>query len=211
MLSGRNTKEIRRIGSQAETPGGQGGGCQTEVFEYKTKTAVGLGRSVIQKLIGPRKPNNLLHHKVHVASFTTLRVKRSDAFLWFVMVARADCRRSPGNIGRWLPNGPAGSCRGCETGDVPTQVHILSKGRANHQLMTRLVNQLAAFIRRAILRNISEDLRSEYGEGRKDFSEARRDLRPGPARADLGSPDVLTSAAPGLPEGDGHQGLVQPI
>jgi hypothetical protein len=62
-------------------------------LEYKTKTAVGLGRFLTQKIVRPAKQNKLMTHEVHGASYVTLKgnevsngiptnaySKKSDAF-----------------------------------------------------------------------------------------------------------------------------------
>jgi hypothetical protein len=88
---------------------------KTEGLKYKTRTAVGIGRFLTQKLI---------HYEIHKVSLmalqgnevsnamvTNIYPKRSDAFLKFVAVARADCLPTPANVGRWFPNRSAGPCR----------------------------------------------------------------------------------------------------
>jgi hypothetical protein len=165
-----------------------------EVLDYKTTAVVRVGRFLTQELIRPQKLNSLFHHEAHEASFTTLsgnevsnamltdiHTKRSDAFFKFVVAARADCLPTPANIGRWFPSRPAGPCRRCETGGVPTQARILNRCTANYQLMTQRHNRLAAVVRRAIERNMSRKLRSEIRGNttmeEEGLSEETRNLR----------------------------------
>jgi hypothetical protein len=86
---------------------------KNEALEYKTKTAVGLGRFLTQKIVRPAKQNKLTSHEVHGASYVTLKgnevsngiptnvySKGSDAFFRYVVVARADCLPTPVNVSR---------------------------------------------------------------------------------------------------------------
>jgi hypothetical protein len=86
---------------------------KTEESELKTKTAVGIGHFLTQKVIRPNMYKKLIEHEVHGASFTTLKgneasnkiltdicTRRSDAFFRFVVVGRADCLPIPANLRR---------------------------------------------------------------------------------------------------------------
>jgi hypothetical protein len=42
-------------------------------LELKTKTAVGIGRFLTQKIVRGKKFEKLIEHEVHGASFTTLK------------------------------------------------------------------------------------------------------------------------------------------
>jgi hypothetical protein len=46
---------------------------KTEESEYKTKTAVGVGRFLTQKVIRSDKYKQLIAHEVHETSYTTLK------------------------------------------------------------------------------------------------------------------------------------------
>jgi hypothetical protein len=90
---------------------------KTEESELQISSAVGIGRFLTQKVIRPGKCNKLIEHKVHGASYTTLKenevsnsmladiyTRKSDAFFRFVVVARADCLPTPVNLRRWFGN-----------------------------------------------------------------------------------------------------------
>jgi hypothetical protein len=42
-----------------------------EELEFKTKSAIGIGRFLTQKIICPEKMEKLISHEVHGASFDT--------------------------------------------------------------------------------------------------------------------------------------------
>jgi hypothetical protein len=61
--------------------------------EIKTKTAVGIGRFLTQKLVRAKKIEKLVEHKVHGASFTTLKDNDNDtsnAMLTDIYTRRSD-------------------------------------------------------------------------------------------------------------------------
>jgi hypothetical protein len=149
---------------------------RTDMSIYKTKTAVGIGRFLTQKVIRPRKLDSLLRQEVHRANFATLRgnevsntilmnvrARRTDAFFRYVVAARADCRPTPVNIGWWY-NRPAEPCRRCDRAEQPSQAHILNGCRANYQLRTKRHNQLAGIVRRTIMEWVAGDITSEIRE-----------------------------------------------
>jgi hypothetical protein len=94
--------------------------------EYKTKTAVGIGRFPTQKILRPHKINQLIEHKCHGASFPTLKcnevsnslltdvhTRRTDPFFRFMVVGRANCLPKLTNLQRSYPNQPLENCRRC--------------------------------------------------------------------------------------------------
>jgi hypothetical protein len=193
-LAARTRKVCREMGIKLKLEP-EGIKMQTEALEYKTKTAVGLGRFLTQKLIRPRKLANLLEHKVHGASYTTLKAnevsnamitdiysKRTDAFFRYMILARADCLPTPVNIGRWFPDRVPENCTRCGMEEVPTQAHILNRCIQNRPLMTKRHNQLAGVVRKAIEEHIVEDMRSAINENTnaqiEGLSEETRNLRP---------------------------------
>jgi hypothetical protein len=166
-----------------------------EALELKTKTAVGIGRFLTQKIVRPAKFNKLMTHAVHGASFVTLKAnevsngiltnvytKRSDAFFRYVVVARADCLPTPANIARWFPGRPATGCRHCGNGAILTQAHILNSCTRYFPLMTQRHNKLAGVVRRAIEDLIAVDLQGEIRENTdvpiENLSAESRNLRP---------------------------------
>lgn len=75
-----------------------------EKSEFQTKTVIGVGRFLTQKIIRVDKIEKLIGHEVHGANFTMLKKKeisnsmltniymrRSNAFFCFIVVRRADC------------------------------------------------------------------------------------------------------------------------
>jgi hypothetical protein len=150
---------------------------KTTESELKTKTAVGIGRFLTQKVIRAEKIEKLMSHQVHGASYTTLKgnepsnamltniyTHRSDAFFRFVVVGRADCLPTPVNLQRWFGDRGDDNCRRCGRDRKPTLAHILNECTPNFTLMTTRHNRLAEVIRRAIIEFVGRDLRSELME-----------------------------------------------
>jgi uncharacterized C2H2 Zn-finger protein len=166
-----------------------------EALEFKTKTAVGIGRFLTQKIVRPSKLTKLMTHAVHGASYGTLKAsevsngiltnvytKKSDAFFRYVVVARADCLATPANIARWFPGRAATPCRHCGNEATPTQAHILNSCTRYFPLMTTRHNNLAGVVRRAIEEMIAVDLDSEIRENTsvpvENLTFESRNLRP---------------------------------
>jgi hypothetical protein len=150
---------------------------KTEESELKISSAVGIGRSLTQKVIRPGKYNKLIEHKVHGASYTTLKgnevsnsmltdiyTRKSDAFFRFVIVGRADLLPTPVNLRRWFGNNQEGTCRRCGQARQQTLAHILNECTPYYPLMTKRHNKLANVVRRGIEKFIANDLRSEIRE-----------------------------------------------
>jgi hypothetical protein len=123
---------------------------RSEESEVKTKTAVGIGRFLTQELIRTKKIERLVQHKVHGASFTTLKnnetsdamltdiyTRRSDAFYRFVVVGRAGCLPTSVNLQKWLGDRDEGNCPRCNRGRKQTLAHILNECTPNYRLMTK--------------------------------------------------------------------------
>jgi hypothetical protein len=85
-------------------------GLKGQELEYKTKTAVGIGRFLTQKILRPDKIEKLIQHPCHGASFTTLKsnevsnsmltnvsTRHTHAFFRFMIVGRVDCLPTPAN------------------------------------------------------------------------------------------------------------------
>jgi 5-keto 4-deoxyuronate isomerase len=83
---------------------------KTEESELITKTAVGIGRFLTQKVVRPDMYKKLITHEVDGATYTTLKgndvsnsmptniyTRRSDTFFRFLVVGRADCLPTPVN------------------------------------------------------------------------------------------------------------------
>jgi hypothetical protein len=109
-------------------------------LEYKTKTAVGVGRFLTQKILRPDKIEKLIQHPCQGAIFITLksnevsnsiltdgRTRRTDAFFCFMIVGRAECLLTPANMKRWFQNGQGEGCRRCQEKKKPTFPHILNE------------------------------------------------------------------------------------
>jgi hypothetical protein len=118
--------------------------------KLKTKTATGIGRFLIQKLIRVRKFEELIQYPVHGASYTTLRnnvssnamltdisTRRSDAFYRFALVGRADCLPTPANLWRWFNNRGNENCLRCDKERKQTLAHILNECTPNCNVMTK--------------------------------------------------------------------------
>jgi hypothetical protein len=163
--------------------------------EYNTKTAVGIGHYLTQKILRPEKRMKLLEHKCHGASFTTLEnsepsnaaltdvyTRRTDAFFRFMVVGRADCLPTPANLKRWYPNRAEENCKRCHENKKPTLAHILNECHVNFQLMTKRHNSLAKVVRKAVMKHRGGDLRSDIKEntviGLEQLSDELRNLRP---------------------------------
>jgi hypothetical protein len=164
-------------------------------LEYKTNTAVGIGRFPTQKILPPEKIEKLIEHKCHGASFTTLKnnevsnairmdpnTRNTDGFFRFVIGGRADCLPTPANLRRWFQDQQVERCQRCQENKTPTFAHIINECRANFQLMTQRHNALASIVRQAIKKHLERDIRSDIRENRtlneERLSEANRDLRP---------------------------------
>jgi hypothetical protein len=88
---------------------------KTEESEFKTRTAVGIGRFLTQKVIRSDKYKQLITHEVHRASYTTLKrneisntiltniySRKSNTFFRFVVVGRAYYLLTLVNLRRWF-------------------------------------------------------------------------------------------------------------
>jgi hypothetical protein len=95
---------------------------KTEESEYKTRTAMGIGRFLTRKVIPPDKFRKLIGHQGHGATYTTLKgnevsnynltdvcTHKSDACFRFLVVGRADCLPTPVNLPRSFSSGPVHS------------------------------------------------------------------------------------------------------
>jgi hypothetical protein len=144
--------------------------------ECITRTAAGIGHFLTQKIVRPRRQNNLTKYQVHGAAYVTLEdnvnsnkilrdifTTRSDAFFRFVVAGRADCLPTPANVQRWF-NKERSNCEICEEGRRPTFAHILNECRVNFVGMTKRHNKLSDVIRRAIEMHNGEALRSPIEE-----------------------------------------------
>jgi hypothetical protein len=151
--------------------------------EFKNKTAVDLGRFLTQRVIRRDKFAKLVEHKVHGATYTTLKdneasntilkniyTRKSDAFFRFTVAGRADCLPTPVNVKRWLKKRGAGQhedethCPRCENERQQTFAHILNECTSNFQMMTVRQNRVAAVVKEAIIKFASKDLRSDIVE-----------------------------------------------
>jgi hypothetical protein len=141
---------------------------------FRTKSVVGIGRILPQKIVRVRKIVELMKHEAHGASFRTLKMnevsnsmltnvytRKSDAFFRFVVVGRADCLPTPVNLRRWFGDRGEENCQRYGRERKPTLAHILNECTPNYPLMTKRHNRLASVVRRAIERFLAKDLRSE--------------------------------------------------
>jgi hypothetical protein len=139
----------------------------------KTKTAVGIGRFLTQKLVRIQKAEKLTKHELHGASYTTLKnneasnailkdiyTRRSDAFYRFMVVGRADCLPTPANLSRWFNDRENDICTRCDKGRKQTLAHILNDCTLNYGLMTKRHNRLAEAVRKAIIQYSNDDIRT---------------------------------------------------
>jgi hypothetical protein len=146
--------------------------------EFDTKTAVGIGRILTQKVIRTKKITDLMKLEVHGANFKTLKMnevsnsmwtnvysRKSDTFFRFVVVARADCLPTPAHLRRWYGDRGDENCRCCGKGRVQILVHILNECTPNSGLMTKRHNQLANIVRRAVETFLSK--RTSNGDPRE--------------------------------------------
>jgi hypothetical protein len=150
----------------------------TNETEYKTKTAVGIGRFLTQKVIRTGKIDKLIAHTVRGAGFTTLKdnevsnmmltnvyTRRSDSDFRFVVVGRADCLPTPVNLQLWFGDRRGERCHRCTLNRRPTFAHILNGCTMNFGLYTARHDQLSNVVRRAVITCLGEDLRSEIALG----------------------------------------------
>jgi hypothetical protein len=168
---------------------------KTEESEFKTRTAVGVGRFLTQKVIRPAKFKKLVEHEVHGASYVTLKgnetsnsiltniyTRKSDAFFRFVVVGRADCLPTPVNLRRWFGDDREERCTRCGNERQQTLAHILNECTRNYPLMTKRHNRLANVVRRGIERFLIDELRSQIQEnteiGIEELPEHLRRQRP---------------------------------
>jgi hypothetical protein len=86
---------------------------KTKESDYKTKTATGTCRFLIQKVVRPNKCKKLIKHPVHRATYTILNgneasnhnltniyTQKSDIYFRLMMLRRADCLPTPVNLQR---------------------------------------------------------------------------------------------------------------
>jgi hypothetical protein len=168
---------------------------KTEESEFKTKTPVGIGRFLTQKVIRPNQIKKLIEHETHGASFITLKendvsdamltnisTKKSDTFFRSVVVGRADCLPTPANLHRWFPDREYENCHGCDHNRKPKLAHILNEFIPNFPRMTKRHNRRASVVRRAIVEYLGIELRSGIQENeeirQEGLSEGLRNLRP---------------------------------
>jgi hypothetical protein len=171
---------------------------KTDESEYKTRTAMGIGRFLTQKVIRPDKYNRLIAHELHGATYTTLKAndvsnrgitdiyaQRSDAYFRFMVVGRADCLPTPANIQRWFNRGEAPNaehCRRCGMARRPTFAHILNECPIDYQMMTERHNRVARVVKEAVLKFVDENLRSDIHENttiaQEGLPDGLRTLRP---------------------------------
>jgi hypothetical protein len=93
--------------------------------------------------------------------------RRSDAFFRFAVVGRTDCLPTPANLWRWFNDRGNEDCPRCDKGRKQTLAHILNECTPNYQLMTKRHNRLAEVTRRAVIKFIGRDLRSEIRENQR--------------------------------------------
>jgi hypothetical protein len=153
---------------------------RTEGSEYKTRSAMGIGRFLTQKVIRPEKHKKLVAHEVHGATYTTLQGNevsnhrltdiytcKSDTYFRFLVVGRADCLPTPVNLQRWFRREQApgeGQCRRCGRNRRATFAHLLNECPANYQLMTQRHNRVARTVKEAVLKFIDKNLKSDIHE-----------------------------------------------
>jgi Txe/YoeB family toxin of Txe-Axe toxin-antitoxin module len=159
--------------------------------EVKAKTAIGIGHFLTQKLVRAKKFEKLIQQEVHRASYTTLKnnetsnailtdiyTRRSDAFHRFVVVGRADCLPTPANLQRWFNDRGNENCTRCRKERKQTLAYILNECN----LVTKRHNRLTEGVRRALIKFIGKDMRSEIREnqraGQDGLSERLSALRP---------------------------------
>jgi hypothetical protein len=132
-------------------------------LEHQTKSAIGIGRFLTQRVIRPRLYEKLIAHATHGATYTTLednplsnkmlidrKAHRSDAFFRFTVAGRADCLPTPANIERWYGKEPT-TCHHCDKGHRASLAHILNACTSNYQEMTQRHNRLSDVVRKAII------------------------------------------------------------
>jgi hypothetical protein len=130
---------------------------KTEKSELKTKTAVGIGCCLTQKVIRSDIQKKLIGYEIHGANYTTLKVnevsnsmltniytRKSETFFRFVVVGRADCLLTPVNLRRWFEDEREEHCTRCgQQQQQQTLANILNVRLSNSALMTRRHNKLA--------------------------------------------------------------------
>jgi hypothetical protein len=149
----------------------------TTELEYKTKTAVGISRFLTHKIIRQEEIEKPMNDEGHEASYTTLKnnevsskmltnvfTRRTDAFFRFVVVGRTDCLLTLANLQRWFEDRRDENCRRCGPHQKSTLAHILNACTPNYPLMTKRHNRLANVVRKAVIKFIGKDLRSNITE-----------------------------------------------
>jgi hypothetical protein len=119
-------------------------------FEDQTKTAVGIGRFLIQKILRSDEIEKLIEDKCHGACFTTLKnnevsnsilmdvtTRRKVAFLPFMIVGRAESLPTPANRQPWFHDQQEGGCRRSQENKKPTFGHAVNECPVKFQLMTQ--------------------------------------------------------------------------
>jgi hypothetical protein len=166
---------------------------KTSESEYKTKSAIGIGHFLTQKVVRPEKFRKLIAHQVHGATYTTLKGNevsnrnltdiyshKSDAYFRFMVVGRADCLPTVANLQRWYPTGgpqrqaPIAEaahedprippCRRCTQPLRQTLAHALNKCTPNFPLMTDRHNRVVKVVRDAVIKFSGESLQSNIDE-----------------------------------------------
>jgi hypothetical protein len=166
---------------------------KTSESEYQTKSAIGIGRFLTQKVVRPEKFRKLIAHQTHGATYTTLKGSevsnknltdiyshKSDAYFRFMVVGRADCLPTPANLRRWYPSGgPQGQmpaaeavrdgtrtppCRRCGEDLPQTLAHALNKCKPNLPLITARHNRVANVVREAVIKFCGPVLQSDIHE-----------------------------------------------
>jgi hypothetical protein len=153
---------------------------KTEESEYKTRTAMGIGRFLTQKVIRPDKFRKLIGHEVHGVTDTILKrnelsnynltdvyTHKSDADFRFLLVGWTDCLPTPVNLQRWSKEGPVPGeedCKRCHLHRRPTFTHLLNEFPPNYKLMTERHNRVVRVVKEAVLKFVDENLRSDIHE-----------------------------------------------
>jgi hypothetical protein len=99
---------------------------------------------------------------------TDIYTRRSDAFYQFAVVERADCLPTPVNLWRWFNHRGNENCPRCDKERKQTLAHVLNEYTPNYNLMTKRHNRLADVTRRAVIKFIGQELRSEIRENHKN-------------------------------------------
>jgi hypothetical protein len=153
---------------------------KTDELEYKTKTPMGIGRFLTQKVIRPDKDKRLITHELHGATYTMLKANddsnrgitdiythKSDAYFRSMVIGRVDCLPTPAKIQRWFTREAAANarhCRGCRLARGPTFAYLLNECPMDYQMMTERHNRIARVVKESVLKFVDENFRSDLDE-----------------------------------------------